>query len=800
VRSERGELSVTPSQGGLATGLGDLHAAGEGLWIGWPGETWRLTGEQHRALEARLDPLRLLPVELSSAEVERYYDGFANGVLWPLLHAQLDRLPLTPRGWETYRRVNQRFADVVVATARPGDLIWVHDYQLALLPALIRQRLPRATIGFFLHVPFPPADLVRVLPWRREFLEGILGASLIGLHTAGDAGNLRGAAIGIAGARPDRGGVVQDERRVRIKAFPMGVDAPRWDALARSSQVNAYIDRVHEELGGARMIVSVDRLDYTKGVLRRILAFERLLERNPTMRGRVRLVQVAAPSREAVGAYRTYRSAVDEEIGRVNGRFATVGQVPIHALGRAVAQEHIVALYRAASVALVTPLRDGMNLVAKEFAASRIDGDGVLVLSEFAGAAAELTGALLVNPYDIEGTAATIRRALDMPAPERRTRMELLRSQVRRFDLRHWADAFVAGLRESADPVSGRGSAVEPSADEGVEPAGLRTPEGVSGISSPDELAAVLAAPDAGPLALLIAYDGTLVGFQRKPDAARPDHALRELLGDLAALPDLELHLVSGRRRAELERWFGDLPIGLHAEHGLWSRFPGQSAWQRRQDPPTWLADARPILEAAVRDVPGSHVEVKDASLAWHWRAAAADLAEPRARRLAARLRRVLADAPAELVEGDHVLEVRPAGIDKGLIVRSILQADRIERALLVGDDRTDEDMFAVARPGDLTVHVGPGPSRAAFRLAGPAEVRGLLVDFVHRWRRRETVDGSGKQPRSASGPGKRRSADRRTDGRRAAAGMVTPKAAGGAPAARPNGPRAARSGGARRP
>ncbi|TAM72610.1 MAG: trehalose-phosphatase, partial [Chloroflexota bacterium] len=746
------------------------------------------------------------PVDLSAAEVERYYDGFANGVLWPLLHSQLDRLPLVPRGWEVYRRVNERFAEVVIATARPGDLVWIHDYQLALLPALVRARLPEAAIGFFLHVPFPPAEIARVLPWRREFVEGILGASLVGVHTSADAGHLRDAAVGIAGARPDRGGVRFGTRRVRVKAMPMGVDATRWGETARSPQVEAYLERVGEELEGRRMIVSVDRLDYTKGLLRRALAFERLLERNPALRNRVRLVQVAAPSRESVGTYRAYGRAVDEEIGRINGRFATVADVPIHFLGRTIAPEHIVALYRAASVALVTPLRDGMNLVAKEFAASRIDGDGVLVLSEFAGAASELTGALLVNPYDIEATAATIRRALDMPAAERRKRMSLLRSQVRRADLGHWAESFVASLRESAlvhRPQDGEVAAVPTGAGAGraaggeagrdgrkagpgeVHAGAATVPLGIaSGVSSPEELALALVAPEARGLILILDYDGTLVGFQARPAAARPDHALRELLAGLARLPGVAVHLVSGRRRSELEGWFGELPIGLHAEHGLWSRGPGQTAWQRRQGgPPAWLATVRPILEAAARDVPGSHVEVKDASLAWHWRAAAADLAEPRARRLAARLRRLVAGLPAELLEGDHVLEVRPDDIDKGLVVRSVVGAEAGARALIVGDDATDEDMFALARPRDMSVRVGGGPSRAAFRVAGPAEVRALLVAVAQAWASRPVE----AEP-EADGPRLSRPPRRRIP------------AAPGARGARPSGLRGARSDGAPRP
>ncbi|HEX5466552.1 MAG TPA: trehalose-phosphatase [Candidatus Limnocylindrales bacterium] len=797
VRSERGELSVAPSMGGLATGLGDLHAAGEGLWIGWPGETWRLTEAQRRELATRLDDMRLVPVDLSAAEVERYYDGFANGVLWPILHSQLDHVPLVLRGWETYRRVNERFAEVVIATAQPGDLIWIHDYQLALLPALVRARLPKAAIGFFLHVPFPPAELARVLPWRREFVEGILGASLVGLHTSADSSHLRDAAVGIAGAHAERGGVSVGGRRVRIRAHPMGVDAARWDSVARSPQVAAYLERLTEELAGRRMVVSVDRLDYTKGVLRRVLAFERLLDRNPALRGRVRLVQVAAPSREGVGAYRAYARAVDQEIGRINGRYATVADVPIHHLGRTVAQEHIVALYRAASVGLVTPLRDGMNLVAKEFAASRADGDGVLVLSEFAGAASELTGALLTNPYDIEATAATIRRALDMPATERRRRMSLLRGQVRRADLRHWADAFMASLRDSAasqgglarrpssasDADAGAGAEARAGTDrsraEDGHPADLHAgsvpiPFGIAtGVSSPEELAGALLAPEVRSLVVVLDYDGTLVAFQDRPAAARPDPALHELLERLAGLPGITVHLVSGRRRSELDGWFRGLPVGLHAEHGLWSRPPDQEAWRRRREAqPPWFGTIRTLLDAAARDVPGSHVEVKDASLAWHWRAAAADLAEPRARRLAARLRKATSELEAELLEGDHVLEVRPDDIDKGLVVRDSLGGDPDERALIIGDDATDEDMFGVARPRDMSVHVGGGPSRAAFRLSGPTDVRALLQAVAQAWAHRVGEEVS--PPRAAP-------------------------AAAAVRAARPSGPRAVRSGGAPR-
>jgi trehalose 6-phosphate synthase/phosphatase len=717
-RTERGELVVTNSPGGLASGLSGLHETGNGVWVGWAGETWRLAPTQREALRQRLIDMRCVPVELTAGEVQRYLDSFSNGVLWPLLHYELDRLPMHPRGWDAYRRVNERFADAVVDTYRPGDVVWVHDYQLMLVPALVRRRLPGAAIGFFFHVPFPSSELFRVLPWRRELLEGVLGSTLVGFHTASFAGHFISSASKILGCETRNGRVHIDGRQVRVTDFPMGIDASAYEQLAQDEAVVGEMARLRRASGEAQLIVSVDRLDYTKGIPRRLLSFERLLERYPSLRGHVRLIQVAAPSREAVSQYREYRRSVDELVGRINGRFATLGHDPIQYISRSLPRERLVALFRAASVALVTPLRDGMNLVSKEFVASRIDEDGVLILSEFAGAAAELSGALLVNPYDLDGVASALRHGLVMPAGERGDRMRGLRARVIEHDVHRWSREFVSALHKeqrratrSAAAGSGLADAVRPLDVLAELDPGLR-----------------------GPLTLILDYDGTLVPLKPRPEEAWPDDEILRLLATLAGLPEVTVHVTSGRRRDDLERWLGHLPLGLHAEHGLWSRAPGQPDWQQRLGKrPAWLDGVRPRLEARVRDVAGSFVEEKEASLAWHYRNAEPPIGDRAARALRRELAETLRPGDATVLDGNKVIEVREASIHKGLPVRELADAQPKSRMLIAGDDATDEDMFAAAPREAITVRVGPGRTRARFRVAGPDQVRSLLAELARR-------------------------------------------------------------------
>lgn len=444
---EGNEISLDPSTGGLVTGLRGPHERSEGLWVGWPGELPRLSEERRRQLEQRLAELRLVPVYLTRREIRDYYEQIANGALWPVFHYSIERLPWHPRGWDTFRAVNERFAEAIAQQYRPGDLVWVHDYHLVLVPWMLRRLVPDARIGFFLHIPFPAQEVFRVLPWRGEILRGLMGADLIGFHTSAYLKGFVDSVRQVLGLETAGDSLLCDGRVVALGEFPMGIDSLAWAAWAEDPEVEREIETFRRESLGRTILLGMDRLDYTKGIPGRLLALEELFEREPALSRRARFVQVTVPSRERVEDYATLRRRIDELVGHINSRFATPTVMPIHRVHKSLPQQQVAALYGAADVLLATPLRDGMNLVAKEFVASRTDGDGVLVLSEFAGAAAELREALLVNPYDVGELAHTIRQALDMPEAQRRARMKALRDRVMEHDVNHWADSYLSALR-----------------------------------------------------------------------------------------------------------------------------------------------------------------------------------------------------------------------------------------------------------------------------------------------------------------------------------------------------------------
>jgi len=723
-------VSVEHSMGGLATGMKGPHEQLGGLWIGWPGELEGLDPEARDDVDRRLAELRLAPVHLSADEVARYYEGYSNSALWPVCHYAIARLPREVKDYDAYEAVNVRFAEAVADRYEPGDLVWVHDYQLMLVPKLVRERIPDARIGYFLHIPFPSYEIFRILPDRERLLEGLLGADLIGFHAAAFVRHFSSAVLRLLGATTQVDRIGWRGREIQLGVFPMGVDAARVDELARSEDVRALVER--HRAAGEQLLVAVDRLDYTKGLSRRFLAFEALLRAHPELRERVRLVQVAAPSRENVGAYREFREEVDAMVGRIHGEFATPSWSPIHYLYRGLSQAEIVALYRAADAALVTPLRDGMNLVAKEFVAARPDEDGVLVLSEFAGAAAELAEAIQVNPYDVERTAEAMHRALTMDPVERRTRMVHLRERVLSHDVHWWARTFVARLERAP----------------GVAAA-------ASGFSTRAELAAAVERARAAPrLACLLDYDGTLAPFAPTPELAAPDPALLALLAALAARPETEVHVVSGRRRETLERWMGALPIGLHAEHGFWSRLPGRAWTAANVGDTSWREPVLAILREFCDRTPGSLIEQKTAGLAWHYRSADPEFGAAQAKELSLHLATLLSNVPVEILPGDMVLEVRPHGIHKGLVVRSVLEAGAASALLLaIGDDRTDEDLFAALPEGSLAVHVGPAPSRAPLRIPDVRAARALLAEIAGAPAGYDVAAWYGSAGRSRSSP-----------------------------------------------
>ena len=443
-----GEISWTRSPGGLVTALAPVMREADGAWVGWAG-TPDVELDDFEA-----DDTHLVPVTLSAQEVEDYYEGFSNGTLWPLLHDAVVDPEFHRTWWNSYVSVNRRFATRAAAIAAPGATVWVQDYQLLLVPAILRSLRPDLRIGFFLHIPFPPPEIFSQLPWRRQIIDGLLGADLVGTQRSSDAANIlrsvrrltdwttRGHVVTI-GSRWTR-----PERHVRISAFPISIDTKAIAELAATPEIIERAAQIRRDLGDPdAMLLGVARLDYTKGIRHRLKAFGELLADGKVSAPDVTLVQVASPSREQVERYKVLRDDVEVTVGRINGDHGALGRAAVHYMHHSYPLEEMVAMYRAADVMLVTALRDGMNLVAKEYVAARVDLDGVLVLSEFAGAADELSQALIINPHDIDGMKRAIMEAITMSPRERKRRMRSLRKKVVDSDVQHWADNFLATLR-----------------------------------------------------------------------------------------------------------------------------------------------------------------------------------------------------------------------------------------------------------------------------------------------------------------------------------------------------------------
>jgi trehalose 6-phosphate synthase len=446
------------SPGGLVTALEPLLRRQRGAWVGWPGvvDDDDVDGYEEPIVQ---DDITLHPVHLSSDDVAQYYEGFSNATLWPLYHDVIVKPIYHREWWDRYVEVNRRFAEATSRTAAPGGTVWVQDYQLQLVPKMLRTMRPDLTIGFFLHIPFPPVELFMQLPWRTDIIEGLLGADLVGFHLAGGAQNFLYLSRALLGANTSRGAVgvrsrlgeVQlGSRRVHVGAFPISIDSRALDHAARNRNIRRRAREIRAELGNPRKILlGVDRLDYTKGIDVRLKAFSELLAEGRAKRDDTVLVQLATPSRERVESYQILRSDIERQVGHINGEYGEVGHPVVHYIHRPVPRDELIAFYVAADVMLVTPLRDGMNLVAKEYVACRNDLGGALVLSEFTGAAAELRQAYLVNPHDLEGVKDAIEAALNQPVEEGRRRMRSMRRQVLAHDVDRWARSFLDALAEA---------------------------------------------------------------------------------------------------------------------------------------------------------------------------------------------------------------------------------------------------------------------------------------------------------------------------------------------------------------
>ena len=719
-----------PSSGGLATALNPILKERGGLWIGWPGHAPREADvDRQTLLDAARKTHGFVTVDLPADLARRFYEGYANQTLWPLFHNFTTNFEADPEGWTAYVTANRRFRDAVLEHLEPGDTVWIHDYHLMLLPRLIRDVAPEAHVGFFLHVPFPASETFRIVPRRDEILRGLLGADLVAFQTHLDLQHFRSSLLRLLGLPSTLDRVTAQGSSTRLEALPIGIAPDEYAGYIESDpDTQRAFEQLRRRFHGRRILLGVDRLDYTKGIPQRLRAYRRLLERAPHLRGQITLVQVAVPSRERIPEYDRLRQVVNSLVGELNGEFGTPDWTPVVYMRRGISRSELVALYAAAEVGWVTPLRDGMNLVAKEYVACQRRGEGVLLLSEFAGAAAEMGEAFLVNPYDEERVAGVLERILELPTEERRERMGMLYRRVLRNTVFRWSERFLTALGEAARTRS------------------TERPE------RPDALP-VARALEAFRLShsrlILLDYDGTLVPFAPRPRDAVPPPRVVELLRRLAGAPGLTAAVVSGRARTDLETWFGHLPdLWLVGEHGAYVRSPIAREWEMARPHPghEWKRRVLPVLEHFMDRTPGSFIEEKELGLVWHHRLADPEFGEWVANELVATLDEMLADTELHAIRGNKTVEVRFAWANKGAVVDRLqtLRPDADFR-LAIGDDRTDEDLFQRLRGEAWTVRVGEGPSSARYSVDTPAEVVAFLEATV------DAADSSRAVPAPAS-------------------------------------------------
>lgn len=706
------QLQFHASAGGLATGLGSFYKSYKSLWIGWPGITLEKIKGKRGEIEERILAENCYPIFLSQYDIENYYYGFCNKTLWPLFHYFTQYTTYSKNLREAYKRVNELFCKTVVKIANPDDIIWVHDYHLMLLPRLIRERLPEATIGFFLHIPFPSLEVFRLLPGRKEILNGLLGADLIGFHTYDYVLHFLASIRHLLGYEHSFGQITAKGRTIKVDAFPMGIDYERFANAVDHKEVQREIKKIRKKVGESKIILSVCRLDYTKGVPERLEAFDLFLERNPEYREKVSFVLVAVPSRTRVNQYMLLKRQVDELIGRINGKHGTIGWTPIWYIYGSLPFHRLVALYNIADVALVTPLRDGMNLIAKEFIASKRDGRGVLVLSEMTGAAKELGEAIMVNPNNREQVAEALKEALEMPEEDQIERNRIMQIRLQRYDVIRWANEFVDKLLEAkkAQRELGQRRLTQQMRNSLID----------HYLKSKRRL-------------ILLDYDGTLIPFVVRPERARPDERLLELLRSLSYEPKNEVVIISGRDKATLENWFGSLNMGLVAEHGVWIK-EKDGNWEMIEPLKNdWKEEIRPILEIYVDRTPGAFIEEKEFSLVWHYRMADPELGEVRARELKDALLQLTVNLNLGVLEGNKVIEIKNIGINKGRAALRWIKKEKWGFILAIGDDWTDDDVFAVLPELAYSIKVGLGPSRARFNLDSIMDIRLLLEELGGR-------------------------------------------------------------------
>lgn len=703
----KGKVNITQSAGGLATAVLSYSEKSKRnlTWVGVADFDKQLWESHKDSYSKNFD---IEPVYLEKKLNYNFYNIFSNSVLWSLFHYFPSFVEYTDEGFDAYREANEIVAEKINSVYEPGDIIWIHDYHFLGLPKLIRENHPDAKIGFFLHIPFPDFEVFRILPnkAKRNILDGMLGSNLIGFHTWDNAIHFAECVERILGL-PQRNFLIsQDAHRTKIGSFPISIDFDKFHNAFDRPNVGRLRDEIRGLYEDKKIIFSVDRLDYTKGITNRLNAFEKLLERYPEWKERVVFLLVIVPSREEITKYEERKKMIELNISRINGSLGNYKWTPVVYQYQSVDFDKLIALYSSADVALISPVRDGMNLVAKEYVAARKDLRGVLVLSILAGAAKEMQGAITINPYDAEQIADKVHIALNMSESEQERRMSLMHRYLKKHDVFRWASRFLNEVEDVHE------ADVKTKALQGETKAGLL-----------DKF------EKADKRLLLLDFDGTLVNLQELPELAVPDENLQQLLKRLADNPKNEVWIISGRNRDFLEEWLGHLPVGLVAEHGGYIK---REEWiPVIQGTPDWKDKVVGIMEEYTDLHAESFIEVKEFGVAWHYRRVDEKQGFLTSRELLTLLKNHLYNMPVQIIDGNKVIEVKHFMAHKGTTCRNNILDGSHDFVLAFGDDKTDEDLFEqLEGENEYSVKVGRGTTAAQYRLQSVEEVLELLIQL----------------------------------------------------------------------
>ena len=713
IEKRNGAYEISISSGGLVSALKSFienyKDEYEIVWVGCPDfslETWKENQQAFYKNDFQIHPVFVH----NKKDKKLYYNGFSNSTIWPLFHYFPSYAEFSDEQYAAYKKVNRIFADEILKIAKQDDVIWIHDYHLMLLPAMVKQHIIDTQVGFFLHIPFPSHEIYKLLPqsWREEMLVSLLMADLIGFQTKEYVNHFLFTVSYFLGIENTQGRIFHNGHLCNVGDYPISIDFNKFfDAYNAVSVIKGRKGLI-ERYKNIQLIFSVDRLDYTKGILNRLFAFEKLLEENPGYKEKVVFIMNVVPSRDAISKYSQRKKVIEENIGRINGKYGNVDWQPVIYQYRHLSFSQLLTFYTSCQVALVTPLRDGMNLVAKEFVASRADRKGVLVLSEMAGAANELEMALIVNPTDTNKLKDRLIKALEMPLKEQTRRMTIMQEVISENNVDNWLKNYMKDL----DNVR-------------MENEQLHT--NVLSFEAKNSIFEQYKSAD--KRLLLLDYDGTLTDFSPIPDQAFPSNHLMTLIKSLSEIRSNKLCIISGRKAEDLEKWFGRLNVILVAEHGCTYKLPSEKSWlQMANLDLTWKGRVKELLQKLVLAYPGSFIEDKIYSLAWHYRASKTSVDDQVFIEINKKLSSINVANSFKVLQGNKVLEIKSSNMNKGLATSKLLSSDSFDFVMAIGDDTTDEDMFDVLQDtSHVTIKVGLDKSKARFNLIGITNVISFL-------------------------------------------------------------------------